>query len=317
MSAGSRGPTLARWLVILPPYAWLLLFFLLPFFIVVAVSLTEPRIGIPPFTELMQSGSGGPVLDVRIANYRQLALEFRDVFLTLPAILFGQSGLPDYIGAYFESLKMAAFTTVICLLLGYPMAYAIARAAPASRNAMLVAVMIPFWTSFLLRVSAWVGILRDNGVLNNLLMSLHVVDAPISMMNTEFSVMVGMVYSYLPLMVLPLYAHLVKLDWRLLEAAADLGARPWRAFCTVSLPLSRAGIRAGSMLVFVPAVGEYVIPTLLGGGDTVFIGTRLVQTFSDNNDWPMASAVAVVMVLLLAVPIMLVNRQQLQAKADS
>ncbi|HVZ45165.1 MAG TPA: ABC transporter permease subunit [Ramlibacter sp.] len=303
-----------RWLVILPPYAWITLFFVLPFLIVLAISLTEAQIGVPPFTDIVVREAGHVALDLRGANYRELAQEGEQALVQLPSILLGDASWPDFIGAFVESLKMAFWTTVLCLLLGYPMAYAMARAAPATRNALLVAVMIPFWTSFLLRVSAWIGILRDNGVVNNVLLALGVIDSPLPMMNTEFSVMVGMVYSYLPFMILPLYAHLVKLDLRLLEAAADLGARPWKVFVAITVPLSRGGIVAGSMMVFVPAVGEYVIPTLLGGGDTIFIGTRLVQTFSDNNDWPMASAVTVVLVLLLVAPIVLFQRYQLRSE---
>lgn len=302
-----------RWLVILPPYAWIALFFLLPFAIVVAISLTEAQIGIPPFTPLVNPDSGA--LDLRWVNYRELAQEVHDAIVQLPAILSGASGWPDYIGAYVTSLKIASLTTLLCLLLGYPVAYAIARAAPATRNALLVGVMIPFWTSFLLRVSAWIGILRDNGLLNQLLMKLHLIDQPLAIMNTEWSVMIGMVYSYVPFMILPLYSHLVKLDGRLLEAAADLGARPWKAFLTITLPLSRGGIIAGAMMVFVPSVGEYVIPTLLGGGDSIFLGTRLVQTFGDNNDWSMASAVTATMVLLLVIPIVLFHRYQTRMEA--
>jgi putrescine transport system permease protein len=314
LNAGRGG---GRWLVILPPYAWITAFFVLPFLIVLTISLTESQIGVPPFTDIVQHEAGSISLDVRGVNYRELASEALAAIEQLPQIVFGSASWPDYIGAFVESLKMAFWTTVCCLLLGYPMAYAMARAAPSLRNVLLVGVMIPFWTSFLLRVSAWIGILRDNGIVNDLLLALHVIDAPLAMMNTEFSVMVGMVYSYLPFMILPLYAHLVKLDLRLLEAAADLGARPWKVFTQITIPLSRGGIVAGSMLVFIPAVGEYVIPTLLGGGDTIFIGTRLVQTFSDNNDWPMASAVTVVLVLLLVAPIVLFQRYQLRLQREA
>ncbi len=315
MSQAHKSPFMGRLLVIMPPYAWILVFFLLPFLIVFAISLTEPQIGIPPFTDLVQHSSQGTTFDLRYVNYQALKDEVVEAVTHLPSILFGDDSWPDYIGAYVESLKMAFWTTAFCLLLGYPMAYAIARADPATRNTLLVGVMIPFWTSFLLRVSAWIGILRDNGIVNNLLMALGVINEPIPMMNTEFSVMIGMVYSYVPFMILPLYSHLVKLDGRLLEAAADLGARPWKTFLKITLPLSKGGIIAGAMMVFIPAVGEYVIPTLLGGGDTIFIGTRLVQTFSDNNDWSMASAVAVVMVLLLIIPIVLFHRYQTQEEA--
>jgi putrescine transport system permease protein len=299
-----------RWLVILPPYAWIALFFLLPFAIVVAISLTEAQIGIPPFTPLVNPDSGA--LDLRWVNYRELAQEVHDAIVQLPAILSGASGWPDYIGAYVTSLKIAAATTLLCLLLGYPVAYAIARSAPATRNALLVGVMIPFWTSFLLRVSAWIGILRDNGLLNQLLMKLHLIDQPLAIMNTEWSVMIGMVYSYVPFMILPLYSHLVKLDGRLLEAAADLGARPWKAFLTITLPLSLPGVVAGSLLVFIPAVGEFVIPDLLGGSETLMIGRTLWNEFFLNRDWPVASAVAIVLLVILVVPIVIF--QNLQAR---
>ena len=315
MTTPMQAAARRRWLVILLPYAWIALFFLLPFFIVTAISLTEAQIGIPPFTPLLQRDAGPATLDLRWANYHELVDEARDALVQLPAILAGAASWPDYIGAYVESLKIATWTTLLCILLGYPVAYAIARAAPATRNALLVGVMIPFWTSFLLRVSAWIGILRDNGILNQILLKLHAIEDPLIIMNTEWSVMIGMVYSYLPFMILPLYSHLVKLDLRLLEAAADLGARPWKAFLTVTLPLSRGGIIAGAMMVFVPAVGEYVIPSLLGGGDTIFLGTRLVQTFGDNNDWPMASAVTATMVLLLVAPIVLFHRYQTRTEA--
>jgi putrescine transport system permease protein len=297
-------------LVLLPPLAWGIAFFAVPFLIVVAISLSEATMGVPPFTPPVSLDSGSLAFDLRELNYAILAQELRDAAANVGGILLGQTSWPDYLGALIESIKIALWTTVLCILLGYPMAYAIARSTPKTRNALLVAVMIPFWTSFLLRVSAWIGILRDGGLLNSVLLSVGLIEEPLALLNTTFSVMTGMVYSYLPFMILPLYAHLVKLDNRLLEAAADLGASPLRVFLGVTLPLSRGGVVAGSMLVFIPSVGEYVIPSLLGGGDTVFIGTRLVQTFGDNNDWPMASAVAVVMVLLLVIPIVLFQRHQ-------
>jgi len=205
---------------------------------------------------------------------------------------------------------VAAISTVLCLLVGYPMAYAIARANPVWRNALFMMVILPFWTSFLLRVYAWVGILKNNGLINNFLMWLGVIDQPIVMLQTDFAIYVGMVYSYLPFMILPLYANLEKMDLTLLEAAADLGCRPLRAFMTVTLPLSRPGIVAGSMLVFIPAVGEFIIPALLGGPDSLMIGKVLWTEFFSNRAWPVASAVAIALLLLLVIPIALLQRAQ-------
>ena len=214
----------------------------------------------------------------------------------------------QYVLAYSNSLLLAAGTTGFCLLIGYPMAYYIARAENATRNTLLMLVILPFWTSFLLRVYAWSGILANSGLINGVLLHWGLIDEPIQMMNTRFSVMLGMVYCYLPFMILPLYSHLVKLDMRLLEAAADLGARPWRVFGEITLPLSMRGILTGCMLVFIPAVGEYVIPEMLGGGSVLMIGKRLADEYFQNNDWPMASAIAVVMVLLLVLPMMWFQR---------
>jgi len=199
---------------------------------------------------------------------------------------------------------------VICLFVAYPIAYVIARAEPATRNALLMLVILPSWTSFLIRIYAWVGILKNNGLINNFLMWLGIIDQPIAMLNTEFAVYVGIVYAYLPFMVLPLYTNLMKLDNSLLEAAADLGAGPWKVFMTVTLPLSKAGMIAGSMLVFIPAVGEFIIPDMLGGAETLMIGKVLWQEFFNNRDWPVASAVAIVMLLLLLLPITLFHRYQ-------
>ncbi len=212
--------------------------------------------------------------------------------------------------SYLYSLKVAAISTLLCLLIGYPMAYAIARAAPSSRSMLLMLIVLPFWTSFLLRVYAWIGLLKNNGVINNVLMSLGVIDHPLVMLQTDFAVYVGIVYSYLPFMILPLYSNLEKHDPALLEAAADLGARPLSAFLRVTLPQSLPGIVAGSLLVFIPAVGEYVIPTLLGRTDQLMIGRVLSDEFFENRDWPVASAVAILILLLLVIPIMLFQRMQ-------
>jgi putrescine transport system permease protein len=205
---------------------------------------------------------------------------------------------------------VAAVSTLFCLLLGYPMAYAIARSTPATRNVLLMLIILPFWTSFLLRVYAWIGLLNTSGVINNVLLSLGIIDEPLVMMGTSFAVYIGIVYSYLPFMILPLYTNLQKHDLTLLEAAADLGAGPIRSFLRVTLPLSRPGIVAGCLLVFIPAVGEYVIPQLLGGSDQVMIASLLYDEFSLNKDWPRASAVAIAMLLLLLVPIMVFQRVQ-------
>jgi putrescine transport system permease protein len=222
-----------------------------------------------------------------------------------------------YVQTWLYSIKVAAISTLLCLLIGYPMALGIARAPPGQRNVLLMLVILPFWTSFLLRVYAWMGLLRNNGVINNFLMSMGVIDQPIQMMQTDFAVYLGIVYSYLPFMILPLYTNLEKHDPSLLEAAADLGARPVRAFLRVTLPLSRPGIAAGSLLVFIPAVGEYVIPTLLGRPDQLMIGRVLSDEFFSNRDWPVASAVAIFMLLLLLIPIMLLQRTQAHASAKA
>ncbi|MCB6182136.1 ABC transporter permease subunit [Leeia sp. TBRC 13508] len=275
------------------PYTWMLLFFLIPFFFVLKISFAEVDISQPPYTDLVTRTEDLLQIHLNLGKY---------------IAIFSDGWMGQYIVAYGTSLKMAFYTTVFTLLIGYPMAYHIARAKEATRNTLLMLVMLPFWTSFLLRVYAWIGILKDNGVLNNLLMSLHIINEPIEMLYTPFSIMVGMVYSYLPFMILPLYSHLVKLDGRLLEAAGDLGAKPWRTFLSITLPLSKGGIIAGSMMVFIPAVGEYVIPELLGGGDALMIGKKLMDDFGPNLDWPMASAVAVVMIMLLIIPIIWFHR---------
>jgi putrescine transport system permease protein len=215
-----------------------------------------------------------------------------------------------YLKTYLTSLEFAAITTAICLFLGYPMAYFMARSPAAWRPALVMLVMLPFWTSFLLRVYAWKMLLADNGVFNNLAMALGLIDAPIKLLHTPFSLVLGMVYTYLPFMVLPLYANLVKMDLRLLEAARDLGASAWTAFWRVTVPLSRNGIVAGALLVFIPCVGEFVIPELLGGPQTLMIGRVLWDEFFSNNDWPMAASVAVVMVLLIVVPLAYFNKLQ-------
>ena len=288
-----RTGVTGRTFVVALPYLWLLLFFLVPFVIVLKISVSELRLGMPPYEPLFSYVSGKAIeFKLNLANYVFL---FED---------------PLYRNAYLNSLKTSGISTLLCLLIGYPMAYGIARSPPSWRNLLLMLVMLPFWTSFLLRVYAWIGILQSNGVLNNLLLALGVIDEPLVILQTDTAVYIGIVYSYLPFMVLPLYANLEKLDHTLLEAAADLGCRPTRAFFTITLPLSKEGIVAGSLLVFIPAVGEFVIPALLGGPDSLMIGRVLWEEFFNNRDWPVAGAVALAMLLLLVVPIMIFQRSQ-------
>ncbi|AOJ01947.1 spermidine/putrescine ABC transporter permease [Burkholderia mayonis] len=283
-----------RTAVIAGPFFWLVLFFLVPFILVVKISFAELQLGIPPYTELTSLVDG--VLHVTL-NLQHYAFLFSDSL---------------YFATYVNSVVVAAVTTLLCLLLGYPMAYYIARSNPGTRNMLMMAVMLPFWTSFLIRVYAWIGILKNNGLLNNFLIWTGLISTPIELYRTNIGVYIGMVYSYLPFLVMPLYAHLVKMDLRLLEAAYDLGARPWKAFVQITLPLSKNGIIAGCLLVFIPAVGEYVIPELLGGANTLMIGRVMWNEFFNNADWPMASAVTCAMVLLLLVPMAMF--QHFQAK---
>ena len=264
------------------PFAWLILFFLLPFFLVLALAFgTNAPDSAPPVE-----------LGLSLANFRLL---FTDDL---------------YIAAWLSSLRIAATSTLATLLLGYPMAYAIARTRADRRPLLLMLVVLPFWTSFLIRVYAWMGLLAENGILNQLLRWSGLVSHPGTILGTEWAVHLGIVYAYLPFMVLPLYATLEKLDWSLLEAAADLGARPVAAFLTVTLLLSLPGVVAGCLMVFIPAVGEFVIPDLLGGTRTLMIGKVLWDEFFTNADWPLASAVAICLVVLLVGPIALFQRQQ-------
>jgi putrescine transport system permease protein len=284
--------TAGRRLVASVPTLWLLVLFLVPFLIVFRISFSEVRLAIPPYTPLISFHHGTAALEVHASAYSFL---FTD---------------PLYVSSYLYSLKVAAVSTLCCLALGYPMAYAIARSAAATRSVLLMLIVLPFWTSFLLRVYAWIGLLKNNGVINNVLLYLGVIHHPLALLQTDFAVYIGIVYSYLPFMILPLYANLEKHDPALLEAAADLGARPWRAFLSITVPQSLPGIVAGSLLVFIPAVGEYVIPTLLGRTDQIMIGRVLSDEFFENRDWPVASAVAILILLLLVVPIMLFQRVQ-------
>jgi putrescine transport system permease protein len=278
------------------PYVWLIVFFVLPFLILLRISVTDMGNGVDPFAPLLDSASGAWHLILKYDNYLSI---FRNTEEGVGAIW----GNTLYLDAYKISLKYAFFTTLLCLAVGYPFAYFLARAKPSIRPALLMLVMLPFWTSFLLRVYAWKGILADQGVLNTLLVSLGIIHEPMVMLYTDVSMLVGMTYVYCPFMILPLYANLVKMDVPLLEAAHDLGASAWKAFWLITVPLSKSGIVAGSMLVFIPCVGEFVIPSLLGGAENIMI-SRVVwdEVFSSNN-WPRAAALSVVMILLILVPL--------------
>ena len=281
-----------RRLVLGVPYFWLLLFFLIPFLIVVKISFAMAEVAIPPYSAIVEYVDEMLTFNLNLGNYLFLAED------------------EMYLEAYLTSIKLALTATGFCLLLGYPMAYAIAKAPSRKQNLLLMLVLLPSWTSFLIRIYAWMGILKNSGLLNNFLLWLGVINEPIQILNTSTAVYIGIVYAYLPFMVLPIYSNLTQLDKTLLEAANDLGCRPWKSFLTVTLPLSKAGIIAGCMLVFIPAVGEYVIPELLGGPDSLMIGKVLWQEFFNNRDWPLASALAIVMLLILCVPIAFFNRQQ-------
>ena len=272
-------------IVILVPFIWLTVFFLTPFVIVAKISLAELAIASPPFTKMIDWVDDS-IITVRVVldNYIYI---FDD---------------PLYLRIYLNSIKIAALSTIFALLLGYPIAYAIVRSNPITKKLLLFAIILPFWTSFLLRVYAWMGLLADQGSINNLLISLGIIDTPIRLLYTEFAVYVGIVYTYLPFMILPLYANMEKLDNGLNEAAADLGSGPINTFFKITLPLTTPGIIAGSLLVFIPATGEYVIPDLLGGGNVQMIGRQLFNEFARNIDWPVASAVAIVLLLILVVP---------------
>lgn len=281
-----------RLLAIAPPFVWLSLFLLVPFLLVLKISFADLKFGIPPYTSLAELKDETLTLALNLRGY---------------VLLFTDS---LYIATYLSSVKMAALTTVFCALIGYPMAYYIARSSPSIRNILLLGVILPFWTSLLLRVYAWVGILRNDGLLNQALQWLGLIDTPLEIYRTDLAVYIGLVYAYLPFFILPLYANLVKLDIRLLEAAYDLGARPWRAFLSVTLPQTMPGVIAGSMLVFIPSVGEYVIPEMLGGANTLMMGRVMWTEFFNNADWPMAAAVTCIMVLLLLIPLVVFQYNQ-------
>lgn len=273
------------------PYVWLVVFFMLPFLILLYISFVDMGNDISPFKPIWDSETG--LLKLKYDNYYSIfqSSDGGGLFRTI------------YIEAYVRSIWYALCTAVLCLVMGYPFSYFIARSAPSLRPALLMMVMLPFWTSFLLRVYAWKGILADQGVLNQMLLALGLIAEPMQMLYTDVSMLVGMTYVYLPFMVLPLYANLVKMDIRLLEAAYDLGASPFKAFWLVTVPLSKAGIIAGFMLVFIPCVGEFVIPSLLGGPENIMIGRVVWDEMFTSNNWPRASALAVVMIGLIVVPL--------------
>jgi putrescine transport system permease protein len=286
-----------RWYVIAAPYIWLLLFFLIPFFIVFKISLSDSTRAIPPYIPTLDITSGWDAIKTYVSQ-----LDFENY-----AFIFSD---PLYINAYWSSIKIAGISTILTLLIGYPIAYGMARAPHDWRPTLMMLVILPFWTSFLIRVYAWIGILKKEGLLNLFLMNMGVISEPLTIMNTNIAVYIGIVYSYLPFMILPLYSSLEKISPSLIEAAEDLGSPPWRAFWQITFPLSLAGVFAGCLLVFIPAVGEFVIPDLLGGSETLMIGKTLWSEFFNNSDWPVASAVAVVLLLVLIIPIMFFQRMQ-------
>ena len=289
MATARRPDRTWRRVTVAIPYLWLFVFFLLPFAIILKISLADPIVAQPPFTPTFDAQGA---LSVTLDNF---------LFLLTDKL---------YALTYLKSVLLAGAATVLCLILGFPMAYGIARAQPAARSLLLLLIVLPFWISFLLRVYAWMGLLNNYGAINNALMWLGVIDQPIQMMYTDFAIFIGLTYSYLPFMVLPLYATLERMDLDLIEAAQDLGASRTRAFWDVTWPLARAGVIAGCLLVFIPAMGEYVIPYLLGGPESLLIGRVLFDEFFVNRDWPLASSVAIVLLLLLVVPIVMLQRSQ-------
>ena len=292
---------ISRRAVILVPYSWLLFFFLVPFAIVLRISLSQPATAMPPYKPVFEAADG---IGGWLTKLSTLSLENY-------AWLYGD---PLYIHAYLSSLTIAFFSTLFALAIGFPLAYGMARAPTSIRPTLLMLVILPFWTSFLIRVYAWIGILKPEGLLNQFLMSLGLISEPLIILNTNTALYIGIVYSYLPFMVLPIYSSLEKMDYSLIEAAQDLGCTPAAAFWKITAPLAIPGVLAGSLLVFIPAVGEFVIPDLLGGSRTLMIGKTLWQEFFNNRDWAVSSAVAVLLLLLLVVPIMIF--QNAQAKAQ-
>ena len=294
------GDLLWRRIVIVLPYLWLVLFFLVPFAIVFKISFSDPIVAQPPFTPLFDQSQN-------FLNWFQGSLN--NYLFLLEDNLYWVS--------YLRSIKVAFISTIFCLLLGYPMAYYIAQSAPTKRNVLLMLIILPFWTSFLLRVYAWMGILSTNGIINSMFLWTGVIDEPIQMLYTNFAVYLGIVYTYLPFMILPLYANLERLDLNLHDAAADLGGKPLQVFRDITLPVSLPGIIAGSLLVFIPAMGEFVIPALLGGLDSLMIGRTLYDEFFVNRDWPLASAVATILLLILVLPMVFFQRAQAKSVEEN
>ena len=286
-----------RSLVLGIPWFWLLLFFAVPFLILLRISVTDMGEGLDPFAPLVQTNAGEVTLHLKLANYVSLLLDADAGW-----------GQTLYVESYVLSVKYAFWTTVLCLFFGYPFAYFLARSAPHLRPLLLLLVMLPFWTSFLLRVYAWKGLLADQGVINHILIFLGLTQEPIQMLYNDVSMLVGMTYVYLPFMVLPLYANLVKMDNRLLEASQDLGATPWETFWLITVPLSRSGIVAGSILVFIPCLGEFVIPSLLGGAENLMIGRVVWDEMFSSNNWPRASALSVFMIVCVVMPLAWYNQ---------
>jgi putrescine transport system permease protein len=301
-TAAARRPGLSagQRVILLVPYLWLVVFFLAPFAIVVKISLSQPALTQPPYAPIFDFSKG------LAAAIEQAKLFSFDAYHGL---------IEDwlYIESYLSSLRLAFIATVLTLLVAYPLAYAMARAPMRTRPVLVLLAVAPFWTSFLIRVYAWIMILKDEGLLNQALLALGIIKAPLAIFATEKAVLIGIVYSYLPFMVLPLFNAIDKQDATLIEAAADLGATPFQAFWRVTFPLSLPGVLAGSLLVFIPAIGEFVIPDLLGGSDTLMIGRTMWDEFFENRDWPTASAVAIVLLVLLVVPLALYERAQIAA----
>lgn len=312
---------IASRVVIAVPYAWLLFFFLIPFVIVFKISLSDLAISMPPYTPALEGLRDffARLSEFDLENYRLLMCDLLGYIGIGAGLCQGGFSIdfferPYLSVAYISSLKIAAVSTFLTLLVGYPVAYAMARAPQSMRPTLLMLVILPFWTSFLIRVYAWIGILKPEGLLNQLLLNIGLINEPLVIMNTNMAVYIGIVYSYLPFMVLPLYSALEKLDHSLIEAAQDLGCRPLSAFWKITFPLSLPGVVAGCLLVFIPAVGEFVIPDLLGGSRTLMIGKTLWSEFFNNRDWPLASAVAIILLLILVVPIVLFQRAQARAQ---
>ena len=294
-----RNPNKSTWgtrLLILPPFLWLCLLFLVPFVMVLAISLSSVRVGMPPYEPLFSWQ--GAVLAIQL-NFENFQFVLGDDI---------------YVRAYLSSLKVAAISTAMVFLIGYPLAYGISRCSERWRSVLVFLVIVPFWSSLLIRVYSWMAILRNDGLLNSLLLNLGLIDQPLQIMNTETAIYIGIVYSYLPFMVLPIYANLAAADRTLVESARDLGCSSFSAFWRVTFPLSLAGVAAGCALVFIPVVGEFVIPDLLGGAGTQMIGRTIWVEFFNNRDWPVASAVTVLLLLILVVPIVLVQSRLSKAR---